>query len=75
MHAVKEHLVSYTEAADELGTTRQVIAEVVRRLAITPKSIRMNGRAKGLDRLDMRRIRRLIGPAPETVDSPASDSE
>lgn len=61
---LKEHLVSMTELAEDLGTTRQVVAEIVKRLRITPKEMRQNGRAKGLDRLDVRRIRRVLGPAP-----------
>lgn len=62
MNSTKELLYTFGEAAEDLGTTRPVISELVRRLAIVPKPIRSNRRAKGLTGDDLRRIGSCLGP-------------
>jgi hypothetical protein len=41
-------LLTITEAADELGISRQAVAELVRVCEIRTKSVPYNGRARGL---------------------------
>jgi hypothetical protein len=54
-------LVSYIGAARILETDRKTVAGLVKALGITPKSISTNGKAKGLDQTDLRRLRKALG--------------
>jgi len=73
MSILKDQITTFGEAAEELGTNYAVISHCVKRLKITPKPVPRNGRAKGLDRMDMRRLRRMLG-SPES-DAHESEAE
>ena len=49
------------EAANELGTSRKVVGELVRILGIVTVPVPRNGNAKGLDESAMRRLRTALG--------------
>ena len=58
-------MYSFSAAAREIGTTRGMVAAAVQILGIEPKPITTNGKAKGLSKSDLTRIRRLLRlPAP-----------
>lgn len=58
-----QELWTYTEAANELGVSRQVVGGLAERLGITPKPVPRTGAAKGLDRDDIEQIRTALTPA------------
>lgn len=65
-------LITYTQAAEELGVKPQTIPDLVKSWGIRPKDMPLNGKAKGLDRDDMRTLRRALNkplrrPAGEAV--------
>lgn len=55
------NLITLSEAAPILGVSRQTVSELARRLGIETKPMPLNGRAKGLDEADMRRLRKALG--------------
>jgi hypothetical protein len=68
---MKTTLTLYGEAAAELGTTYAAIAAIVKAHGITPKPVPRNGNAKGLDRRDMRVLRKALGmPARQPARQP-----
>lgn len=52
------YVVSFTQAARELGIGRRALAEIVVRLNIVPKPL--PGRGKGLSRDDVTLVRRAL---------------
>lgn len=54
-------IFTYTDAAEVFGTDDRTISGLVKALEITPKPTGMPGRAKGLDRDDMKRLARSLG--------------
>lgn len=62
-------IVTLTEAAQELNTDPLTISGLVKLLRIEPKPVPRNGNAKGLDRADLRRIRRAIRAGQKPVAS------
>lgn len=58
-------VVSFSEAARQLGIDRSAVAVAVQILGIEPAPIPTNGKAKGLTRADLTRIRKAMGrPSP-----------
>ena len=53
-------LTIYTEAAEQFGVTAVTISNLVSALGITPKPTGRPGKSRGLDRDDMRLIRRAL---------------
>jgi hypothetical protein len=78
MRTMRAEVTTFGEAAADLDTTYAVIAGLVKALQITPKPVPRNGNAKGLDRQDMRALRRALKvrpqPESETHDHINSDS-
>jgi hypothetical protein len=68
MEAVKrEHITTYGEAAELLGTDIRTISGLVKALGLKPKKVRINNLAKGLDRSDIAAIRRALTPATKAA--------
>lgn len=61
---MSQHLKTYNEVAAELGVYRWTISDLVRVWGLTPKPIRANSKAKGLDQKDVRVIRRALNMVP-----------
>lgn len=58
---ITRNLITLSEAAPILGVSRQTVSELARRLGIETKPMPLNGRAKGLDEADMRRLKKALG--------------
>ncbi len=67
----RRSLTTLTEASSLLGVSRQTVSELARRLGIQTKPVELNGRAKGLDEADMRRLRKALGLTGRRTDVPA----
>lgn len=74
MKTVKEEVTTFGEAAADLDTTYAVIAGLVKALKITPKPVPRNGNAKGLDRQDMRALRKVLRSRSTSDSDPAPDT-
>lgn len=57
---MSDSLVTYSQAAQVLGVKPQTIPDLVEAWGLTPKDMPLNGKAKGLDRSDMRVLRRAL---------------
>lgn len=66
-------LLTFIEAAEQLGTDRFTVAGLVRALNIERKQMRGygKGRARGLDARDMARLARALGLEPGKQATPA----
>lgn len=62
------YVTSFSQAAVELGIDRRLLADLVRRLKITPKP--MPGSAKGLTPSDVRLIRKALKQVDQLADDP-----
>lgn len=60
----KPNITIYAEAQEELGLRYvTTITDLVEKAGITPKPVRSNGRAKGLNDADMNQLRKMLGIA------------
>ncbi len=65
-------VLTYLEAKEVLGLRYQTtITDMVEKLGLTPKPIRRNGAAKGLDRSDLAKMRRALKIRPARIAQPA----
>ena len=63
-------IITLTEAAQQIETDPVTLSGLVKLLQIQPKPVPRNGNAKGLDRSDMKRIRRAIKAGQSPAASP-----
>ena len=64
-------IMSYRKTGEYYGINRQKIADEAAKLGLVPKAM-SNGKAKGLDRSDRRKIERSLGIKPKARLSAAS---
>lgn len=61
-------LTTLSVAAKEFGVYRITVSEVAQKLGIVPKPM-TNGKAKGLNRDDMRKLRKVLGDKRELANA------
>ena len=62
----KPILTCMSEAARELGVDRKTIRDLVRIHNIPTHPIPIHGTARGIDKLGMRKLRKLLSPVAQT---------
>lgn len=60
-------ILTYGDAATELGTDLRTISGLVRALGITPKPVKYNNLGKGLDAADLQAIRTAFEAGRQAV--------
>jgi len=54
-------ILTFTDAGKILGVAPAVVSALVKTHGLQPKPVPRNGKAKGLDRADMRVLRKALG--------------
>ncbi len=62
-----EAIVTYGEAAVAFAVRPQTIGDLAPRIGIQPKRVPRNGNAKGLDKADVARLSKILGPPRHAV--------